>query len=137
MPPSSPFGSRERTSTQPSARTTTKAAPRRRRPSRLGAFNGNVSGSPRRRAAQASIHGQSAQAGLFGVQMVAPRSISAWAKSPARAGGISVAVRRRISAFAAGNSSSTANSRATTRSILPSTGAARASNAMAAIAAAV
>ncbi len=48
-----------------------------------------VSGSPRRRAAHELVQGQSAQAGFFGVQMVAPRSIMAWAKSPARRSGIS------------------------------------------------
>ena len=137
MPPSSPFGARVRTSTAPSARTATKAAPRRRRPVFFGALRGNVSGSPRRRAAQCSIQGQSAQAGFFGVQMVAPRSISACAKSPARSAGTMHAVRRRISALAAGNSCSSAKSLATTRSTLPSTAAAGASNAMAAIAAAV
>ena len=87
MPPSKPVGGRERTSTNPSARMTTKAAPRRSRPSFFGALSGKVSGSPRARAAQFPIHGQSAQAGFFGVQMVAPRSISACAKSPARRAG--------------------------------------------------
>ena len=103
---------------------TTNAAPRRRRPSFFGALIGNLSGSPRRRAAQASIHGQSAQAGFFGVQMVAPRSISACAKSPARFAGTRPSASRRICAFAAGSSSSTAKSLATTRSTLPSTAAA-------------
>ena len=124
MPPSNPFGGRLRSSTQPSARTATNAAPRRSFPSRFGALRGNVCGSPRRRAAQSSIHGQSAQAGFTGVQIVAPRSISACAKSPARASGASVCARRWISGLAAGNSSSTANSRVTTRSTLPSTGTA-------------
>ena len=61
--------------------------------------------SPRARAAQASIHGQSTQAGFFGVQMVAPRSIIACAKSPAR--GVAASAPRRgarMSALAAGNS---------------------------------
>ena len=87
MPPSNPFSGRERSSTRPSARTTTKAAPRRNLPSRLRALRGNVSGSPRVKARHASFHGQSAQAGRFGEQMVAPRSISACAKSPARRDG--------------------------------------------------
>ena len=55
---------------------------------------------------------------------VAPRSISACAKSPVRCGGISDAASRLMTGFAAGNSSSTANSRVTTRSTLPSTGTA-------------
>ncbi len=79
----------------------------------------------------------STQAGFFGVQMVAPRSISACAKSPARRGGSSDAASALMRGFAAGNSSSTANSRVTTRSTLPSTGTAGASKAIAAIAAAV
>ena len=48
-----------------------------------------------------------------------------------------VARARAMRGFAPGSSSSTANSRAITRSILPSTGLARRSNAIAAIAAAV
>ena len=71
------------------ARSRRRAAPRRPRrgaacPSVFGALRGKVSASPRARAAQGSIQGQSAQAGFFGVQMVAPRSISACAKSPRR-----------------------------------------------------
>ena len=77
------------------------------------------------------------QAGFFGVQIVAPRSIIACVKSPARRCGTSVSARARISAFAAGNSASIANSRAITRSMLPSIATARRSNAIAAIAAAV
>src|SRR5262249_60010409 len=50
------------------------------RPSRLRALIGKRSGSPRLRAAHGSSQGQSAQAGFFGVQIVAPRSISACAK---------------------------------------------------------
>ena len=71
----------------------------------------------------ASVHGHSTQAGFFGVQIVAPRSIMACAKSPARRCGVSVAASARISGLAPGSSSSTAKSRAITRSILPSTGA--------------
>ena len=89
------------------------AAPRRRRrgaavPSRFFALRGNVSGSPRRRAAQASMNGHSAQAGFFGVQMVAPRSIIAWAKSPGRCGGRNRSASTRIAGLASGSSSSTA-----------------------------
>ena len=73
----------------------------------------------------------------FGEQIVAPRSIIAWVKSPGRRDGTSVSARARISDFAAGNSASIAKSRAITRSMLPSTATARRPNAMAAIAAAV
>ena len=62
MPPSNPLGGRLRSSTQPSARTTTNAAPRRSLPSRFGALRGNVCGSPRRRAAQ-SVHPRAERAG--------------------------------------------------------------------------
>src|SRR5262249_393910 len=84
IPPSRPLGGRVRTSTQPSARTATNAAPWRSLPSFLGALIGKRSASPRRRAAHGSLHGQSAHSGLFGAQIVAPRSISACARSPAR-----------------------------------------------------
>ena len=81
----------------------------------------------RRRRARAprkpSFHGQSAQAGFFGVQMVAPRSIIACAKSPARARGVSARAKRAdLAAWPPAAASSTAKSRAITRSILPSTG---------------
>jgi hypothetical protein len=137
MPPSNPFGGRERTSTQPSARTATKAAPRRIRPARFRALRGNVSGSPRRRAAHTFNHGQAVQAGRLGVQMVALKSISPWAKSPARRLGTRPAASFRSCGFPVGNSCSKANSLATTRSTLPSTAAARTPKAIAAIAAAV
>ena len=76
-----------------------------RRKRRRGAKRLRVSacgaGMSRRRraqsAAQLSFHGQSAQAGFFGEQMVAPRSIMACAKSPARRCGV-----RRAQAAAAG-----------------------------------
>ena len=87
---------------------TTKDAPWRSLPSTFGALRGNVSASPRARATQASIHGQMPQAGFFGVQIVAPRSIIAWVKSPARRCGTSVSARARISGFAAGSSVSMA-----------------------------
>ena len=41
------------------------------------------------RAAQGSLHAQMTQAGFFGVQIEAPRSIMACAKSPARRAGVS------------------------------------------------
>src|SRR6185503_1788408 len=102
----------------------TKAAPRRSLPSRFGALRGNVSWSPRAFAAHARFHGQSAQAGRFGEQIVAPRSIIACAKSPERLAGNSDDASRLIAGLAPGDSCSTANSRAKTRSILPSTGTA-------------
>ena len=86
---------------------------------------------------QSSFSGHSEQAGFFGVQIDAPRSISACALSPARLSASSVAANSLISGFACGSASSTANSRYTTRSLLPSSGMARRSKAIAAIAAAV
>ncbi len=114
-----------------------KAAPRRSVPVFFGALRGNVSWSPRIRAAQPSFSGHSAQAGFFGVQIEEPRSISACALSPALASPSSVAASCWISGFACGSGSSTAYSRDTTRSILPSTGMVLMSNAIAAIADAV
>ncbi len=78
------------------ARNHPPAAPRKQRRGarRLRASAHGAEMSPRRRgarAAQLSFHGHKAQAGVFGVQMVAPRSIMAWAKSPARRGGVSAA----------------------------------------------
>ena len=137
MPASRPRSGRVRTSTAPSARSTQKAAPRRRRPSALGALRGKVSGVPTRRAVQPSFHGQSAQDGRSGVQSIAPRSIMACTKSPGRSAGVRLSARRRMSTFAARRGASTAKRRATTRSMLPSTGVARLPNAIAAIAAAV
>ena len=49
MAPSRPFSGRVRSSTRPSARSATNAAPRRNLPSRLGALRGKVSWSPRSR----------------------------------------------------------------------------------------
>ena len=54
-------------------------------------------------ATQTSLHGHSAQAGRLGEQMVAPRSISACAKSPARLGGNNAAASRLMIGLAAGN----------------------------------
>ena len=74
---------------------------------------------------------------FLGVQTPAPRSIMACAKSPARRFGVKVAARRRSSGLAAGSGSVTVNSRATTLSMLPSTGLAGSPKAIAAMAAAV
>ena len=65
MPPSRPFVGRVRSSTKPSARRATKAAPRRNTPSRFGTRRGNVSASPRAYAAQLLFQGHSAQAGVL------------------------------------------------------------------------
>ena len=108
IPPSRPCAGRVRSRTYPSARTATNAAPRRSRPSVLGVLRGNRAGSPPRRAAQRSVHGHRMQAGCFGVQMVAPRSIRACAKSPARRAGVSPSARRRNRGLACGSGSSTA-----------------------------
>ena len=88
-------------------------------------------------AAQSPAIGHMRHDGRFGVQTVAPRSISAWAQSPDRAPHAKVCARRLSCAFAAGNGCLTANSRAITRSMLPSTGMVEAPKAMAAMAAAV
>jgi hypothetical protein len=108
MPPSRPFDGRVRTSTKPSARVATNDAPRRSLPSTFGALRGNVSASPRARAWHAASQGQMPQAGFFGVQMVAPRSIRLCVKSPKRRPGSSASARARISVLAAGNSVSMA-----------------------------
>ena len=104
MPPSSPVGGRVRSSTAIVA----AAAPRRRRrgAARLPPSGPCAAASPARRAArprQASSHGQTAQAGRFGVQIVAPRSISACAKSPGRSAGTSASASSRITGFALGS----------------------------------
>ncbi len=92
---------------------------------------------PRLCAVQNALSGQMPQAGLRGVQIVAPRSIIACAWSPGRSAGVSGAANAVSSGLAAGSGVSTANSRAMTRSTLPSTTVDGSSNAMAAIAAAV
>jgi hypothetical protein len=93
-----------------------------------------------------ALSGQIRQSGFLGVQIVAPRSISACARSPARTpfGNASAnpCARFAIKTFAARQPASVrsdgmAHSRETTRSILPSTGAMRSSNAIEAMAAAV
>ena len=77
------------------------------------------------------------QDGRRGVQIVAPRSIIACAKSPGRDCGTSRSTTSWIAGFASGSGVSIARSRVITRSTLPSTTAAGRSKAIAAIAAAV
>ena len=67
--------------------------------------------------------------------MVAPKSIIACAKSPARSGGVIDTALVLISGLAAGSGVSMWNNRAVTRSIFPSTGVAFCPKAMAATAA--
>ena len=64
---------------------------------------GRSSAMPGRGGGAAARHGQSTQRGRRGVQIVAPRSISAWAKSPARRSGTSAAASARRRGFAAGS----------------------------------
>ena len=107
----------------------------------FGALTGRLSCTPAAWAAQCPRQGQRAQAGRRGVQIVAPRSNSAWAKSPgrARAAGCSMKARARLARRdrAAGSGSRMSKSRAATRSTLPSTGTVGRSKAMAATAAEV
>ena len=73
------------------------------RPSFFGALRGKRLRHRRARAPRTtSFHGHSAQAGFFGVQIVAPRSIIACAKSPARRSGVSASASARIVGLAAG-----------------------------------
>jgi hypothetical protein len=78
--------------------------------------------APRHGNGRASGHKQAARASR-GVQMVAPRSIMACAKSPARASGVACPAQSgwRIVGRAPGSGSSIANRRAMTRSTLAST----------------
>ena len=69
----------------------------------LAALRGKLSATPRRRPVQPSAQGQIRQLALRGAQMVAPRSISAWAKSPARFSGTSRAAFCLSSALASGS----------------------------------
>ncbi|MNL47317.1 hypothetical protein D3C87_1700990 [compost metagenome] len=99
------------------------------------ALRGKVSGSATESARQCGRNGQSAQAGRFGVQIVAPRSIIACAKSPGRSGGVSSATFAFMAGFEPGRGASIAKRREMTRSTLPSITAACRLNAMAATAA--
>ena len=91
-------------------------------------------------ARQCFVHGHRPQTGR-GVQIVAPRSNSACAKSDARARAAGSAPSRcaaaTITGLPTGSATSIAFSRDTTRSTLPSTGSTGTPNAIAASAAAV
>ena len=89
MPPSSPCSGRRRSNTAPSARVSQNATPWRRGRSGFSACTGRSSAIPRAAAAQSARHGHSTQRGARGVHSVAPRSIIACAKSPARCSGTS------------------------------------------------
>ncbi|MNL23912.1 hypothetical protein D3C87_1453240 [compost metagenome] len=88
--------------------TATKAAPTRTGFSFFAALTGKRSGSCSASARQSSRKGQSAQAGRFGVQIVAPRSIIAWAKSPGRSVGVSSRTLAFISGLEPGSGASIA-----------------------------
>ena len=137
MPPRSPCGGRVRRRTRVIGAQHHEGGAAAQVAAAFFCFFGKASCEPAARARQGAIHGQRAQAGRFGVQIVAPRSIRAWAKSPGRAGGTSSGVSARRSGFALGNGSSMVKSRDTTRSTLPSTAAAGWLKAIAATAAAV
>ena len=104
-----------------------------------GRLRGNDAARPSARARQPPASGQTSQRGLRGVQTSAPSSISAWLKSPARRRGTSASPRACRAARVAGTSTGRRSpvSRASTRIVLPSSANARASNAIAATAAAV
>ena len=82
IPPSIPRSGRRTSQTAPS-RSIQRAMPWRSGRSRLAARTGKASGSPLAKAAQSALSGQAGQSGARGRQIVAPRSIIAWAKSPA------------------------------------------------------
>ena len=139
IPPSRPLGGRNRSSTRSDRSVSQNAAPCRSGRARLAAFGGSVSAIPASRPAQTPDHGQIAQAGLRGVQMVAPRSNSACAKSDGRAtaSGSRPSWSAAAATAAAEGSVAMANRRETTRSTLPSTGTTGTPNAIAATARAV
>ncbi|MNT09440.1 hypothetical protein D3C72_1442230 [compost metagenome] len=137
IPASRPSRCRLRSKTDPSFAIAIKAAPIRTGFSAFGALTGNSSGSRVASASQLSLTGQIAQAGRRGVQIVAPISIMACAKSPGLSAGVISPMRARISVLAAGRGVSIANNREITRSTLPSTTAAGSPKAIAAMAAEV
>jgi hypothetical protein len=86
------------------------------------------------KATQWFASGHAPHRGFFGRQTVAPKSIIAWAKSPARPGGIIASTSRSIPALVSRLSPC---SREMTRSTLVSTAAASSPKAIAAMAEAV
>ena len=79
MPPSSPRAGRWSTSQAPSGRCASQSLPWRCGFSGFFALRGRLAAMPSARARQGSRQGQRPQAGLRGVQIVAPRSITACA----------------------------------------------------------
>lgn len=92
---------------------------------------------PRLRAKHEWLQGHDWQTGDFGVQIVAPKSIIACAKSPALTFGASMVAMALMSGLDAGNGLVIAHSLESTRSMFPSTGAACLPKAIDAMAAAV
>ena len=74
--------------TRAPSRSIQRAMPWRSGRSRLAERGGKASGSPLAKAAQSASSGQAGQSGARGRQIVAPRSIIAWAKSPAPSCGV-------------------------------------------------
>ena len=105
MPPSRPFSGRRRSSTAPSRphRPEGDAVPQRLL--RFGAPRRQALGDALGARAAGLRHGQRTHCGFRGVQIVAPRSITACAKSPARSAGISAAAKRRSAGLASGSGS--------------------------------
>ncbi len=101
-----------------------KSTPRRTGRSVFSSRRGSASARPSAKPLHQLRTGHNPQAGRRGVQSVAPRSIIACAKSPGLCFGVRLFAKALISAFASGKGVVTAKSRATTRSILPSTGVA-------------
>ena len=101
IPPNNPLSGRRTSQTWPS-RSIHQPWPSRCGFTFFGALTGKAAGSAVAKAAQSCRSGQMPQAGLRGVQMVAPRSIMACAKSPARASGVTRSAAARIAERAAG-----------------------------------
>ena len=74
----------------------------------FGVLRGRSAAMPADRAVQKADTGQMPQAGLRGVQIVAPRSIIAWAWSPGRSAGVRRAASAVSPGLAAGSGVSTA-----------------------------